>query len=292
MRIFVTGGSGFIGKHLLEVFTEHDLLVLSRHVPKREVVGSVKWIKGEIADPGGWEEELIQFDPKVCINLAWEGLPSYTQENSEKNIYLTELLIQSLRKTNIQRLVVAGSCWEYGNSSGQLSETTVQTPESHFAKAKLEVHQKFADYCNSVEASLIWARIFFSYGSGQRKTSLLPTIFDALKRGETPLIKSPEVIQDFIHISDVASALSLLIEADGVSGDFNIGSGIATSVAEFVNIASESCDSNFRLELPETLKGFWASIDKIKEVTSWSPKVLLKDGVTKTLKQLEMSHSE
>ena len=197
-----------------------------------------------------------------------------------------------MSKTNIQRLVVAGSCWEYGNSSGQLSETTVRTPESHFAKAKLEVHRKFADYCNSVEAGLIWARIFFSYGSGQRRTSLLPTIFDALKRGETPLIKSPEVIQDFIHISDVASALSLLIEADGVSGDFNIGSGIATSVAEFVNIASESCDSNFRLELPETLNGFWAAIDKIKEVTSWSPKVLLKDGVTKTLKQLEMSHSE
>lgn len=81
---FVTGGSGFIGKHLLEVLVEHDLLVLSRHVPKREVVGSVKWIKGEIADPGGWDKELIQFDPKVCINLAWEGLPSYTRENSEK----------------------------------------------------------------------------------------------------------------------------------------------------------------------------------------------------------------
>ena len=64
MRIFVTGGSGFIGKHLLGVLVEHDLLVLSRHVPKREVVGSVKWIKGEIADPGGWEEELIKFDQK------------------------------------------------------------------------------------------------------------------------------------------------------------------------------------------------------------------------------------
>jgi nucleoside-diphosphate-sugar epimerase len=112
-----------------------------------------------------------------------------------------------------------------------------------------------------------------------------------LKRGETPLIKSPEVIQDFIHISDVAGALLLLTEADGVSGDFNIGSGTATSVAEFVNIVSESSNSDFRLELPETLNGFWASIDKIKEVTSWGPKVSLIDGVTKTLKQLEMSHS-
>lgn len=86
-----------------------------------------------------------------------------------KNIYLTELLIQSLRKTNIQRLLVAGSCWEYGNSSGQLGETTVQTPESHFAKAKLEVHRKFADYCNSVEASLIWARIFSVMDLGKEK---------------------------------------------------------------------------------------------------------------------------
>jgi nucleoside-diphosphate-sugar epimerase len=43
MRIFVTGGSGFIGKHLFEVLAEHDVLALSRHAPKREVVDSVKW---------------------------------------------------------------------------------------------------------------------------------------------------------------------------------------------------------------------------------------------------------
>lgn len=290
MRVFVTGGSGFLGSQLIQNLESHEVLVLSRHPPKKEVGANCKWLQGEIACPGEWEADLVQFDPHVCVHLAWEGLPSYTKKTSKRNVELSRLLIQTLKKTETKRLVVAGSCWEYGDLVGQLDEASTLAPESYFAKAKIETHHEFEKYSDSAGVSLVWARIFFSYGSGQRRSSLLPLVFDALKREEVPEIRSPEVFQDFIHTSDIASALSSLIAANRIEGVFNIGSGTITSVSEFVNIVAASCGSSFRLELPKSLYGFWASIEKIKLSTGWIPKVSLEQGILKTLKEMEVSH--
>ena len=287
MRIFVTGGSGFIGRHLLRKLEGHEVLCLSRKHRSNPTRDYVKWIVGDLEASQLWATGLKKFGPDVCIHLAWEGLPNYSKELSRHNVKLSEQLLHILAESEVKKIVVAGSCWEYGTLVGQLQENVDQKPVGDFALAKLESYHKFRESCLDMGMNLAWTRIFYSYGSGQRRNSLLPSVFRALRSGEIPVIKSPDVIQDFIHVSDVASAMASLAVMYVGDEIFNIGSGSPTSVAEFVNRVASQCDSNFRLDASPTAKGSWASISKIEFLTGWKPSISLEKGIEETIRDLD-----
>lgn len=289
MKIFITGGTGFIGRHLIKALEGNQILALSRTLQPQGDSSELTWLLGDIDNPEHWVTELTQFKPDIFVHLAWSGLPDYSKEISEKNVHITSKLIASLKKTNLRKIVVAGSCWEYGNSVGRTSETHNSLVESDFVKAKVRVHNMFDEYCLSSGIDLIWARIFFSYGAGQRKSSLLPTVFTSIMNGELPEIKSPKSVQDFIHISDVVSALSRLVYKNDIAGTFNIGSGEPTSIVRFVNLIASIYGSEFRLNDEESNSGLWANIEKIGAITGWYPLVSIEDGIKQTVEQLMKS---
>lgn len=287
MRIFVTGGSGFIGSHLIQRLKDHEVLCLSRRPVSESPYDFITWVSGDLENSRMWKSELEKFHPEVCLHLAWDGLPNYSKETSQRNIELSEQLLHNLIEFDVKKIVVAGSCWEYGTVTGELREDILPHPVGDFALAKLGLHQKFQEFCIKSQVELVWTRIFYSYGPGQRETSLLPSLFYALRNGDTPAIKSPDAMQDFIHVADVASALALLATTDAPSGIFNIGSGYPTSVAEFVNIIAICCGSSFRLDTTSAVHGSWASIAKIESSTGWRPTISINQGVTETIRELD-----
>lgn len=287
MKIFITGVSGFIGRHLIRELEGNQILALSREKPINNSVSRTDWLIGGLDQPDLWESRLIKFDPDVCVHLAWHGLPDYSKEISENNVQLGMNLLNSLRKTVVKKIVALGSCWEYGDVQGQVKETQDVQPNNHFTQAKVQVCEMFAQHCRSAGISFVWPRIFFSYGPGQREVSLLPSVFDALKNGSTPTIKSPNLAQDFIYISDVAMALASLINENDAEGIFNVGNGQMTVVSDFVNLISIHCDSTFRMAVSDNSLGFCASIEKIKRVTGWEPRFTLEQGVLETVKELK-----
>ena len=73
MRIIVTGGSGFIGKHLLPLLDRHEVLCLSHAVPMASHGVIPRTIRGDLNTPASYADELECFKPECCIHLAWEG---------------------------------------------------------------------------------------------------------------------------------------------------------------------------------------------------------------------------
>ena len=287
MNIFVTGGSGFIGGHLLKELDGNQILALTREKPTWESSAGVDWLVGDLERTDLWENQLIKFSPEVCIHLAWEGLPDYSKEISEKNVQLSTNLLSALQKTEVKKIVALGSCWEYGDAKGQVLETQDVKPNSHFAAAKVKVCEIFSEKCRSAGVSFVWARIFFSYGPGQRVVALLPTVVAALENEELPTIKSPNLAQDFIYISDVARAIASTATIPNVEGIFNVGSGQLTRVGDFVNLISTQFGSTFRTDISGEHLGFYASIGKLTKVTGWKPSYTVQQGATETIKALK-----
>ena len=288
MNIFITGGSGFIGKQLIPILGHHELLCLTRSAKDLKLGNNVQYVSGDLSNPESYLPTLDEFKPDCCIHLAWYGLPNYSLENNKINLISGINLVESLKKVECKKIFAVGSCWEYGNAKNSLSELDFPIDPGVFAAFKTSLHMIINSICHENSINLIWGRVFFVYGPGQRQTSLIPSCYNSLKNRVEFKINNPLAVNDFIYVSDVANAIRHLIELDNTSGVYNIGSGHGKAVWEVVNcIASTLNISPIYENMPASDLGNWANIDSISKC-GWKSKVSLEAGILNTINNLKV----
>lgn len=280
MKIFITGSTGFIGKHLIErlIGGGHKALALTRTEQKKE---GVQYIRGDLQGSKEWEGNLKKFGPEAIVHLAWEGIPNTAKELAEKNFQAGLDLIKIAKEVGCTVFLGIGSSLEYGGLEGRVQEEDAGIPPNPLYVAKTKLYQEGEKKAESLGMKFIWTRPFYVYGPGQREDSLLPHLITAYKKGEHPEIKNPDGANDFIYVKDVADAIALLLEKNAPQGAYNIGSGHPTSVREMVGITVKALGIPMP-ELPPPKRSpnvFFADITKIEKAVGWKPRTSLEKGV-------------
>ena len=293
MRIFITGGTGFIGRHIVKKLEseDHTLLLLSRQTTNRSHLSlktSTNILRGDLSQIDGLKNNINSFSPDVCIHLAWESLPDYGAETSSRNLSYGLNLITALAECGCKCFIGVGSCWEYGQRSGKLSEDLDPKPLDAFASAKNSLHLRGRQIAEEHGMNFIWTRLFYIYGPGQRETSPIPYNINSLSAGMMPDIKTPSVKNDFLYVGDAARAFSAIIKKpdDGV---YNIGSGMSTSIREITEITCRefkfpgSCATLSNIANSPIID-FWADISRIRNEIGWEPQISISEGIQQTIK--------
>lgn len=303
MRILITGATGFLGRcataDLLKQGAEIAILTRNKSNIKNlmnlektgEKTGEkATAIEGSLESLETCSKAIKDFNPDVCLHLAWEGIPDYSHEVSKKNLDQSIGLIDFLLKeTNCNKFVVSGSCFEYGTASGSLAETADEENVSPIAWAKNTLKDYLALQCKEKNLSWVWFRIFYVYGPGQRSNSLIPSLFNAIRHGDTPSIKNPNNANDFIYISDVSDAISIACLQPVESGVYNLGSGHLSRVTDICELVRKHALRIEKQTLNPTVSndkknhslsvGGYANIAKAKNKLHWEPKVSTETGV-------------
>ncbi len=307
MKIFITGGTGFLGKSLVKKLLSegHQVLVLKKGDGEtlKEFLNSklrLRFIIGNLENINKLLPKIKNFKPEVGIHLAWEGIPNADLTLNLKNLNGGLNCLETLAKAGVKRIFVAGSCHEYGeprnvhkdalrgNPGKKVSEISPLNPFNTLYATKIALYFLGSKIAEAYKVKMIWGRIGFVYGPGQRKASLIPYLLNSLQGNEKPALKNPKGGNDFIYIDDVASAISALIKKKdlGANKIYNIGSGKLTGVMEIVKIIY----NHFKLPLPKDLKpvkkpeGFFLDIAKIKREIGWQPKTTIQEGIKKIIK--------
>lgn len=284
MRVLLTGASGFLGGHVLPLLREHDVLCLSRTPDRLRSDSGVDAITADLTSEGEWTQRVTRFRPQWCLHLAWQGLPDYSISHCRTNLDASLRLLGVLADCGLEKMIVSGTCWEYGRAAGAVVESHLPTDVGVFAATKHALHRVLESVARTTSRfQYRWARIFFVYGAGQRQTSLIPSVRAACASARVPELREPATVQDFVHVDDVAAALLALATSDSPSGAFNVGTGRPRSVAEVANHVAAYYGKPRPFERVEQGSGFWADTTKMQQATGWRARIGIEDGIRNTL---------
>lgn len=285
MKIFVTGASGFIGQNLMVQLAKEQVEVayLSRQSDPQPWGSRFQLIQGSLDDLASIEEKIKSFNPDVCLHLAWTGIPDYSniisQANLNQSVQLIDLLLD---KTQCQKIIVTGSCYEYGKSVGRLDEQKQEENISAVAWAKNSIKSYLALRADQKGVQWAWIRVFYAFGPGQRAQSLIPSLVAACRQNLPSPIKNPRNANDFIYVDDVVGGLILACKKSIESGVYNLGSGRLLKVSEIWQIVQSLIDPTKQHDIGLTQAtasseslvdavGGFANIEKSKMILGWSP---------------------
>ena len=293
MRVLVTGATGFIGHHVVRslLAAGHRVLGMSRSPMQARSLTNFDLCAYQMGEP--LLRTVTEWMPEAVVHLAWEGIPDFSRQRCMRNVDdQTEFLRAVLELPSVSRIVVAGSCHEYGATPGRSSGAVEVTPDSDFGNAKVLIHQTLRTGCPRAQVGLTWLRLFYVYGPGQRLESLVPSVLHQLASGDTPVVEQPDDARDFVYVSDVAEAFERAIHSTRAHDVIDLGFGQLQLVREVVDAAISGTDVTFRPTggCPQPpLEGLWANLDAARDLLGWRPTTSLVEGIRLTRVDLGLS---
>jgi len=280
MKLLVTGGTGFIGSHLIPKLLRagHRLTVITRNPDAIETTSwasQVKWIQADIYQlDEAWLGKIGEHD--ALVHLAWHGLPNYQADfHLKDNLPAEKRFLMKMVDLGIKQLLITGTCFEYGFTSGCVDENMQSELDqtNTYALAKDQLRRFLQAQQNEHHFTLQWARLFYMYGEGQNPKSLLMQLQAAINDGLPVFnMSGGEQERDYLHVDKVAEYLLNIVERRDCDGIVNVCSGRPVAIRTVVEKYIQSIDAKIKLNLgyyPYSDKepmSFWGSTSKL---TSW-----------------------
>ena len=258
MKILVTGATGFIGSHLIRELLKNksnQIVATSRSVNKAmkfDWYSEVKYIEYDFTNDSN--EDLYSFfgKPDQLIHLAWDGLSNVEDlTHIEVTLFNHYKFVKNLVMSGLKDVVVTGSCFEYGMVEGCLNEGLNTKPSNSYAIAKDTLREFIVELKKNFSFTYKWIRVFYTYGEGQSKTSLMYLLDKAIKDKDAEFnMSGGEQLRDFLYIDDVVRYICLIANQNiYINQAINCCSGKPISVKDLVEEYLEEKKYSMKLNL-------------------------------------------
>ncbi|HVA55020.1 MAG TPA: NAD-dependent epimerase/dehydratase family protein [Gammaproteobacteria bacterium] len=276
MRVAVTGASGFIGRHVVRelISKDVDVIITSRAPESR--CAPIEGVTYTSLDMGENTNDAFQRmgQPDVLVHLAWSGLPNYRSESHLTAEFPKQYaFLESCVNSGLKRLVVTGTCLEYGMQPGMLHEELPSKPCTAYGQAKDQLRHYLQELAPRKGLQLTWLRLFYLYGPGQASTSLYSQLRTAISEGRSEFEMSPgDQQRDFIPVESAADYICNIALLDEDIGLMNICSGVPKKITDLVEAWLRDWNADIHLKLgvypyPDyEPHAFWGNKQKLDSV--------------------------
>lgn len=301
MNVLVTGASGFTGTWMLEYIhslNRQDINLVglvNTGMPKNKDSPGITLVKADLLDPVHLATTLSTIDPDMIIHLA--GRHRGTLSNLlEINVIGTKNLLDAVIRKNTEcRIIVISSSAVYGYPGIiPISEEFHCRPLSEYGISKTAQELLSHMYHQVHGAHIAVVRPFNLIGPGQASSFICGKIIHQamqIARGERESLDLLETFssRDFIDVRDVVKGYWALItqphfERECSGKVFNLGSGLAHSVKDIIELIEEIAGQHYLVSLPEKKPCILIPTQrsdnrKIQSLTGWMPEISLRDSL-------------
>lgn len=303
MRIFVTGGAGFIGSNLLLKLKDlgHETALFDDfndfYDPAVKQANATRTgaevFRGDIRDAAALRQALDTFKPDAVVHLAARaGVRPSIQEPQlyvETNINGTVNLLEAMRGEGIKRLVFGSSSSVYGCNTKVpfAEEDPLEGCISPYAATKISGEQLCASYAATLGLQIVALRFFTVYGPGQRPDLAIHRFTKMILAGEEiPQFGDGSTERDYTHVDDIVQGIirALTYTQEKTYDVFNLGESRTVSLRELIQLIEKACGKPAKIKQlphqPGDVPRTFASIAKAKKLLGYEPSVSIEDGIT------------
>lgn len=298
MQAVVVGASGFIGSHLVDslLAAGHRVKALARHLPgliSPVAQANPALTLSPLSMGDGLALQEAMEGAELVFHLASGSLPQSSNRDPQADVQVNLLgalkVFEAARQAQVQRLVMVSSGGTVYGVPQQvpIAEGHPTEPTCSYGISKLAIEKYVALYRQLHGLDGLVLRVANPYGERQRLDAtqgVVPVFLGKALRGEPLQIWGDgSTVRDFLHISDVVTALLAAAHYQGEERLFNVGSGEGLSLNQLVELLRAELQRPLAVEyLPA--RGFDVPtnvlcIERARRCLGWNPKVTVSEGL-------------
>jgi len=287
MVILVTGGSGFIGSHVVAKLIEQgfDVRVFDKLKPVTE---DADWFRGDLLSKKDTLEACR--DVEAIFHLAAIADVNVGLQHPETCLRVNENgtlnLLRAAVAKEVDRMVLASTTWIYGETKGLVDENTpIPMPNHIYTKTKIGQEHLVHAWHKHYGLPYTILRYDIPYGPGMR-SNLVIAIFvrRAMMRKALTIFGDGRHGRCFVYVEDLAEGNVASLSESGKNQIFNLAGAEFVSMNQIVENLRQifgEIKMTYEMERPADFKGVRVNIEKAEKILGWKPKTSFHEGLRK-----------
>src|SRR5579884_4309782 len=292
MRVLVTGGSGFIGSHVVDKLRArghepviYDLRPSPWHPPHG--ANAVETVLGSITDREALERALVTCDAVAHLAAVADVNDVHAEpEDAERvNARGTVAVLEACRRAEVKRVVYASTIWVYSDCEPEhVDEDTLLPPPSHlYTSTKLagELYCKSYQELYGIDYTIL--RFGIPYGPRAREAAVIPAFVNKAFKGE-PLTLAGDGLQSrrFVYVEDLADGVALGLDEVARNRVYNLASDENVTIKQIAAIVQERVGNTEIVHTPARPGDFGGKVvssERARLELGWTAATPFHEGV-------------
>jgi UDP-glucose 4-epimerase len=287
MNVLVTGGSGFIGSHVVDRLIEYGVKVRVYDLIMPTFRDDIEYYQGSILDLTALQFAMNKIDAVMHLAAIADvkGVYEYPHHSESVNVRGTINVLEAARKTGVKRVVYGSTIWVYSDVKEDIvnENTPLHAPAHLYTATKLAGEYYCQAYNNLYGLEVVTLRYGIPYGPRARGGAVIPIFVKKALNGEALTIAGDgSQYRNFIYVEDLAEGNVAALQKIAANKTYNLDGNEKISIkqiAETIQNIIGDVKIEYTPDRPGDFSGKEVSSELAREELGWVPKVSFQEGL-------------